>query len=78
MQEKMAYFPSEEDILRHRAFVAAALAKELNMEVRMDDSGYHIPGSDTFIENGAAEDILAKPRLMRQLKEQLARNNDAQ
>jgi len=66
----------EEGVLRHRRFVAGALARELGTEVTIDDSGYHIPETKAFIDKGLAEDILAKPRLIKELKEQVRRTND--
>jgi|GEM_PF-5522362 len=68
--------PMEEGVFRHRRFVAGALARELGTEVTMDDSGCHIPKTKAFIDKGLAEDILAKPRLIKELKEQVRRTND--
>jgi len=70
----MKHVPDQNDVLRHRAFVVSALARELNTEVTLDDSGYYIPETDTHIGNGSAEDILAKPHLMKEVKERIARN----
>ena len=68
--------PIEEGVLRHRRFVVGALARELGTEVTMDDSGYYILQMKAFIDKGLAEDILAKPRLIKELKEQVRRRND--
>lgn len=68
--------PMEDDVFRHRRFVVGALARELGTEVTMDDSGYYIPETKAFIDKRLAEDILAKPRLIKELKEQVRRTND--
>ena len=68
--------PMEDGVSRHRRFVVGALAKELGTDVTMDDSGYYIPETKAFIDKGLAEDILAKPRLIKELKEQVRRIND--
>lgn len=67
----MRYIPNEEDFLRHRAFVITALAKELETDVTMDDSGCRISKVNICISISSAEDILAKPRLMRELREHI-------
>jgi hypothetical protein len=70
----MGYVRSSNDILRHRAFLAAALARELGTEVQVDESGYYISIINLRICEGSAEDVLAKPRLMRELKERVLAN----
>ena len=68
---EMKYVPGNEELWRHLAFVVDALEKELSTEVMVDESGYYIAKIDTCIGHGSAEDILAKPRLMKALKERI-------